>query len=95
MYVAWLQQGHPECLPDDIVISDISPITENINTNVKSQNDTWIEFKKLVGKFSVQESSDASPLDVQAPTKSLLGSLSQTRSLLSELSEFLNHPKDP
>ena len=32
-------------------------------------------------------------MDVQAPTKSLSVSLSQTRSLISELSEFLNQPK--
>ena len=44
---------------------------------------------------SVQESSGISPLHVQAPTQSLSVSLSQTRSLLSELSEFLNQPKVP
>ena len=41
------------------------------------------------------ECSGVSPLDVQAPTQSLSVSLSQTRSLLSELSEFLNQPKAP
>ena len=39
IYVAWLQQEHPECLPDDIVIPDTSPVTENINVNVTSQNE--------------------------------------------------------
>ena len=101
LYVAWLQQEHPESLPDDIVIPDtspLSPVTENINTIVKSQNDSCTELQNLSensDNFSVQESSDISDLDVQAPTKSLSVSLSQTRSLLSELSEFLNHPKEP
>ena len=101
IYVAWLQQEHPESLPDDIVIPDTSPVssvTENINTIVKSQNDSCTELQNLSensDNFSVQESSDISDLDVQAPTKSLSVSLSQTRSLLSELSEFLNHPKEP
>ena len=36
-----------------------------------------------------------SPLGIQAPTKSLSVSLSETRNLLSELSEFLNQPKAP
>ena len=44
---------------------------------------------------SVQESSGISPLHVQVPKQSLSVSLSQTRSLLSELSEFLNQPKAP
>lgn len=48
MYVAWLQQEYPECLPDDIVIPDTSTIAENINTNVKSQNETWTELKNLL-----------------------------------------------
>ena len=42
---------------------------------------------------SVQESSGISPLGIQAPTKSLSVSLSETRNLLSELSEFLNNQK--
>ena len=42
---------------------------------------------------SVQESSGISPLHVQVPTQSLSVILSQTRSLLSELSEVLNQPK--
>ena len=44
---------------------------------------------------SVQESSGISPLHVQVPTQSLSVSLSQTRSLLSKLSEVLNQPKAP
>ena len=72
MYVSWLQQEHPECLPNDL-ITGTSPGTYSSNT----------------------ESSGISPLDVQAPTQSLSVSLSQTRNLLSELSEFLNQPKAP
>ena len=70
MCVSWLQQEHPECLPNDLITST-SPGTYSSHT----------------------ESSGISSLDVQAPTQSLSVSLSQTRSLLSELSEFLNQPK--
>ena len=47
MYVAWFQQEHPECLPDDIVIPDTSPVIENINANVKSQNDSFTVLQNL------------------------------------------------
>ena len=50
---------------------------------------------EIPNTISNTESSGISPLDVQAPTQSLSVSLSQTRSLLSELSEFLNQPKAP
>ena len=72
MYVSWLQQEDPECLPNDLITSTSSS-TYSSNT----------------------ESSGISPLDVQAPTQSLSVSLSQTRSLLSQLSEFLNQSRAP
>ena len=109
MYVAWLQQEHPECLPNDLVIQNNTPVTENTNIDVKSQSDNSLtkvqslsesltevqNLSEISDQSTVQESSDNSHLDVEAPTKSLLVSLSQTRSLISELSEFLNHPKEP
>ena len=42
-----------------------------------------------------QSSVQESPADVQVATNSLSVSLSHTRGLLSELSEFLNQPKVP
>ena len=96
VYVAWLQQEHPECLPKD---PDICPVIENTNIDYISQSDNSLaEVQSLsenLSESSVQESSGTSPMDVQAPTKSLSVSLSQTRSLLLELSEFLDKPKAP
>ena len=96
VYVAWLQQEHPECLPKD---PDICPVMENTNTDNISQSDNSLAEVQSLSEnscqSSVQESSGTSPMDVQAPTKSLSVSLSQTRSLLSELSEFLDKPKAP
>ena len=96
VYVAWLQQEHPECLPKD---PDICPVMENTNTDNISQSDNSLAEVQSLSEnscqSSVQESSGTSPMDVQALTKSLSVSLSQTRSLLSELSEFLDKPKAP
>ena len=65
--------------------------SDNGPTGVQSLSESSYHWHQS----SVQESSGISPLHVQAPTQSLSVSLSQTRSLLSELSEFLNQPKAP
>ena len=66
--------------------------------NISQSDNSLAEVQSLSEnsyQSSVQESSGTSPMDVQGPTKSLSVSLSQTRSLLSELSEFLDKPKAP
>ena len=94
MYVAWLQQEHPECVPNDLafVNPNSCPVTENTNTGDISQSESSLESaSENLSQSSVQES----PAGVQVSTSSLSVSLSQTRGLLSELSEFLNQPKVP
>ena len=95
MYVSWLQQEHPECLPNDLTIST-SPGTYSSNTDQSDNGPAGVQsLSESSHQSSVQESSGISPLDVQDHTQSLSVSLSQTRSLLSELSKILNQPKAP
>ena len=87
MYVAWLQQEHPECAPNDLafVNPDSCPVTENTNAGDISQSDISLQSaSKNLSQSSVQES----PADVQVSTSSLSVSVSQTRGLLSNLLEF-------
>ena len=87
MYVSWLQQEHPEYLPNNLITST-SPGTYSSNADQSDNGPTGVPLlSSSLHQSSVQESSGISPLDVQAPTQSLSVSLSQTRSLLSE---FLN-----
>ena len=88
MYVAWLQQEHPECIPNDLtfVNPDSCPVTENTNTGDISQSDISLQCAyENLSQSSVQES----PADVRVSTSSLSVSLLQTRGLLSELSKVL------
>ena len=88
---------NPECLSNDLVIQD--NYFPNTNIDAKSQsNDSLSKVQSLSkslivseisNQSSVQEYSDTSHLDVEAPTKSVL----QTRSLLSELLELLSPKK--
>ena len=83
MYISWLQQEYPECLPNDLTIST----SYSSNTDQSDNGPTSIQsLTESSNQFSVQESSGISLLDVQAPTQSLSISVSQTS--LSELSEF-------
>ena len=73
-----------------------SPGTCSSNTDQSNNGPAGVQsLSKGSHQSSVQESSGISPLGIQAHTQSLSVSLSQTRSLLSELSEFLNQPKAP
>ena len=95
MYVSWLQQEHPEYLPNNLITST-SPGTYSSNADQSDNGPTGVPLlSSSLHQSSVQESSGISPLDVQAPTQSLSVSSSQTRSLLWELSELLNQPKTP
>ena len=68
VYVAWLQQEHPESLLKDFTLAfpDICPVMENTTIT----DNTICSLADLC-RSSVQESSGTSPMDVQAPTKSL------------------------
>ena len=73
-----------------------SPGTCSSNTDQSNNGPAGVQsLSKGLHQSSVQESSGISPLGIQAHTQSLSVSLSQTRSLLSELSEFLNQLKAP
>ena len=63
MYVAWLQQEYPECIPNDLtfVNPDSCPVTENTNTGDISQSDISLQCAyENLSQSSVQES----PADV-------------------------------
>ena len=63
MYVAWLQQEHPECVPKGLafVNPDSCPVIENMNTGDASQSDiSLLSVSENLSQSSVQES----PADV-------------------------------
>ena len=58
MYVAWLQQEHPKCIPKDLasVNPDSCPVTENTNTDDISQSDINLQSaSENLSQSSVQE----------------------------------------
>ena len=55
----WLQQEHPECLSNDLVIQDIIPVTENtkFNTDAKSQSNDGLTEVQNLSEISDQSAS--------------------------------------
>lgn len=97
MYVAWLQQEHPEALPSS------SSFNDSMELQNSSYADEAMEFQSQDASTSkvcvLSEVSDPSteaekPSDIHVTSNSVSKSLSQTRVLLSQLSEFLTHPKE-
>ena len=87
-YFEWLQQTHPESLPDHTPSSASTTPTDPLDQTVQSNSS-----EKAASDVSLSTLNPLEDPSHSTPSSSVSKGLSETRKVLSALSEFLYHPE--